>query len=184
MPFRVPAGIKNVRVNATTGRLAQAGDDNVIWEAFIAGTEPGSGNFADSAEMIAADGSIIPHYNNDLFGYDDMNYQDEFVGDVDMDIYGDGDTTQNGYNNNPQFNTQSDPSLSYFANKRRQQEQQQAQGQDQGYVSEHVDIPLQNNSAPTYQAPTRPAPRNNNNRPRVSRPPATDPNFTGTGGIY
>ncbi|MFL2669249.1 MAG: penicillin-binding protein 1A [Alphaproteobacteria bacterium] len=40
IPFRVPAGIRLVRVNAATGKLAQPGDRNVILESFKAGTEP------------------------------------------------------------------------------------------------------------------------------------------------
>jgi penicillin-binding protein 1A len=40
MPFRVPAGIRQVRVDANDGTRAQPGDERVIWEAFIAGTEP------------------------------------------------------------------------------------------------------------------------------------------------
>ena len=39
-PFRTPPGLSLVRVDATTGRLAQGGG-NVIAEAFIPGTEPG-----------------------------------------------------------------------------------------------------------------------------------------------
>jgi penicillin-binding protein 1A len=39
-PFRTPPGLSLVRVDATTGRLAQGGR-NVIAEAFIPGTEPG-----------------------------------------------------------------------------------------------------------------------------------------------
>jgi penicillin-binding protein 1A len=39
--FRIPPGIRLVRVNATTGRLAEPGERNVIWEAFKPGTEPG-----------------------------------------------------------------------------------------------------------------------------------------------
>jgi len=42
IPFRVPAGIRLVRVNAATGKLAQPGDRNVILESFKAGTEPKS----------------------------------------------------------------------------------------------------------------------------------------------
>ncbi len=41
MPFRTPPGIKNIRINAKTGARAQPGDTNVIWEAFVQGTEPG-----------------------------------------------------------------------------------------------------------------------------------------------
>lgn len=40
IPFRVPAGIRNVQINADTGSRARPGDTNVIWEAFIAGNEP------------------------------------------------------------------------------------------------------------------------------------------------
>jgi len=40
LPFRVPAGIKNVQINARTGARAKAGDADVLWEAFLAGTEP------------------------------------------------------------------------------------------------------------------------------------------------
>ena len=40
IPFRIPPGIRMVRVNATTGQLAEPGDKNVIFEAFKPGTEP------------------------------------------------------------------------------------------------------------------------------------------------
>jgi penicillin-binding protein 1A len=39
-PFRIPPGVRLVRVDADTGRLAQAGDARVIYEAFKPGTEP------------------------------------------------------------------------------------------------------------------------------------------------
>jgi penicillin-binding protein 1A len=39
-PFRVPPGVRLVRVNATTGQLARAGDRHTILEAFKPGTEP------------------------------------------------------------------------------------------------------------------------------------------------
>jgi len=39
-PFRIPEGINLVRVNAKTGLLATPGDENIILEAFRAGTEP------------------------------------------------------------------------------------------------------------------------------------------------
>ena len=39
-PFRIPDGIKLVRVNAKTGLPAQPGDKDVIMEAFKPGTEP------------------------------------------------------------------------------------------------------------------------------------------------
>jgi len=40
VPFRVPSGIRNVQINAQNGTRAKPGDERVIWEAFMAGTEP------------------------------------------------------------------------------------------------------------------------------------------------
>ena len=42
IPFRIPPGIRLVRVDATTGQLARPGEKNVIYEAFKPGTEPTS----------------------------------------------------------------------------------------------------------------------------------------------
>ncbi len=39
-PFRVPPGVRMVRINGDTGQRAKAGDEHVIWEAFTSGTEP------------------------------------------------------------------------------------------------------------------------------------------------
>jgi len=50
IPFRVPSGIRLVRVNAETGQPAVSGDPNVILEAFKAedkiGAEPGNDEIA------------------------------------------------------------------------------------------------------------------------------------------
>src|SRR5215472_6913673 len=51
IPFRVPPGIRLVRVNAVTGRLAEPGDKSVIFEAFKPGTEP----TGDEPEVIMGD---------------------------------------------------------------------------------------------------------------------------------
>ncbi len=40
IPFRTPPGIRNVRINAKTGTRAKPTDEQVIWEAFVEGTEP------------------------------------------------------------------------------------------------------------------------------------------------
>ena len=40
IPFRVPPGIRLVRIDPKTGRLARAGDKRIILEAFKPGTEP------------------------------------------------------------------------------------------------------------------------------------------------
>jgi penicillin-binding protein 1A len=41
-PFRVPPGVRLVRVNPENGRLADPGEKKAIWEAFLPGTEPGA----------------------------------------------------------------------------------------------------------------------------------------------
>lgn len=40
VPFRIPSGIRMVKINAKTGQRAAPGDEQVIWEAFKSGTEP------------------------------------------------------------------------------------------------------------------------------------------------
>ncbi len=40
VPFKVPDGIRRVQINSETGTRAMPGDDKIIWENFIAGTEP------------------------------------------------------------------------------------------------------------------------------------------------
>ena len=46
IPFRMPSGIRLVRVNSKTGEPAKYGDKNIILEAFKPGTEPRTGQFA------------------------------------------------------------------------------------------------------------------------------------------
>jgi penicillin-binding protein 1A len=53
IPFRIPPGIKLVRVNAETGQRAQAGDQKVIFEAFKEGTEP-------TGDMVFIEGVGVP----------------------------------------------------------------------------------------------------------------------------
>ena len=40
IPFRIPPGVRMVRVNSKTGRLARSGEKDIILEAFKTGTEP------------------------------------------------------------------------------------------------------------------------------------------------
>ena len=44
LSFRQPKGLRMVRVNPATGAIAGPDDKSVIWESFIAGTEPEDGN--------------------------------------------------------------------------------------------------------------------------------------------
>lgn len=54
-PFRVPPGIKNVRINASTGRIAQPGDANLIYEAFVTGTEPNLDDYVLDNSVVGGD---------------------------------------------------------------------------------------------------------------------------------
>jgi len=60
VPFRVPKGIRLVRINAKNGTRAKVGDENVILEAFVAGTEP-----TDEPTMFTGDGiSPVSDFSN------------------------------------------------------------------------------------------------------------------------
>ena len=53
IPFRIPAGIRLVRVNQDTGRLAKPGDRKVVLEAFKPGSEP-------TGAQVVIDGGYNP----------------------------------------------------------------------------------------------------------------------------
>ncbi|MHA1599683.1 MAG: penicillin-binding transpeptidase domain-containing protein, partial [Alphaproteobacteria bacterium] len=53
IPFRIPSGIRLVRLNVDTGRVARAGDRKVILEAFKPGTVP-------SGDEVVIDGGYDP----------------------------------------------------------------------------------------------------------------------------
>jgi penicillin-binding protein 1A len=53
-PFRVPPGIRLVRVNAATGRPAQSGDRNIIYEAF----KPNSGPAGGTEQVLDNDAGV------------------------------------------------------------------------------------------------------------------------------
>ena len=58
IPFRVPPGVRLVRINLTTSRPAAPGDKNVILEAFRSGSEPGGdGAVIDGSDGLAATGA-------------------------------------------------------------------------------------------------------------------------------
>jgi penicillin-binding protein 1A len=61
-PFRVPPGIRHVRINAETGARAKPGDEKVIWEAFVTGTEP-----TDKIYILDGKGiSLMPSLSKNL----------------------------------------------------------------------------------------------------------------------
>lgn len=112
-PFRVPAGVKHMRINAETGRAAMPGDKNVIWEAFVNGTEPSNDNYVLDNSIIGADdyyGPSMPDDFNEMnqFGYEDYPtlYRDENV------------ETYDPFNDNKNDGSP----FSYFQNKKKQQD--------------------------------------------------------------
>ncbi len=175
MPFRVPSGLKNMRVNIKTGRLAQASDANVIWEAFIPGTEPGSTNYNDS--VIGAEQLIDP-YGDDPYGYNQFGYDN--YDQKPTSIYNDG--TVEIYD--PSQPTNKKNSFSYFSNRQRPKIQEGIYGQEQDQQGQ---FPNQQNSDERRTPAQRPSVR-----PPVYEEQRTvptprinpDPNFTGTGGLY
>ena len=62
IPFRVPAGIRQVQINSENGARARPGDRRVIWEAFLAGTEP-----TDKIYVLDGSGiSLMSSYRRDI----------------------------------------------------------------------------------------------------------------------
>ncbi|MEC9265908.1 MAG: penicillin-binding protein 1A [Pseudomonadota bacterium] len=67
IPFRTPPGIRMVRIDAETGKLATPSSGKVITEAFKAGTEPGaksdsviiSGTGAPILPVVSEDGPVV-----------------------------------------------------------------------------------------------------------------------------
>jgi len=62
IPFRTPSGVTLVRVNAATGRRAQPGDRNAIWEPFKPGTEPDANG--NSFVVEGSSTAVAPRINN------------------------------------------------------------------------------------------------------------------------
>ncbi len=61
IPFRIPPGIRLVRIDGSTGAPADPGDENVILEAFLPGTVPTA-----ESSLLAGDG-FTPDYSNSDF---------------------------------------------------------------------------------------------------------------------
>ena len=171
IPFSVPSGMKNVRVNSKTGRLANASDSNVIWEAFVAGTEP---TWDDYATTEITDGNELA----DPYGYESA--QTPIYNDGSVEVYSVPPTNEQGGND----------SFSYFSNQKNQTADQPVDDFNTGR-QERVYIPNSNigtrrltptspaapTLAPAQQAPTA--------TPAAPAPvQQQEPSFSDTGGIY
>ena len=63
IPFRIPPGIRLVRINGSTGAPAIAGDKNIILEAFKPGTVP-----TGKSNLLAGEGFTTGFNRNDQSG--------------------------------------------------------------------------------------------------------------------
>jgi len=175
IPFRVPSGIKNVRVNSKTGRLAGAGDSNVIWEAFVSGTEPQDDGYLFDTAVLGGSGVTID--NDDPYGYDQFGYG-EYDG-TPTPVYNDGTVEVYGLDNENEEDNRTDSSFSYFANQNRNRDlpstNNLANPTNNNQRRERVEI---NRGAPNPQQPNAPTPAD---QPAQN---TTDPTLFGTGGLY
>jgi penicillin-binding protein 1A len=57
IPFRTPPGMRNIQINAETGARAKPGDQYVIWESFIQGTEPNENAYVLGGQGITPSGN-------------------------------------------------------------------------------------------------------------------------------
>ncbi|MFN4226182.1 MAG: penicillin-binding protein 1A [Hyphomonas sp.] len=64
-PFRIPPGVRLVKVNATTGLPAPGGGPGTIDEAFRPGTEPGLNVFSGTEDCLSISGSCGPSASQD-----------------------------------------------------------------------------------------------------------------------
>lgn len=154
MPFRVPPGVKNVRINADTGRAAMPGDKHIIWEAFVTGTEPNLDDYVLDTNVIGSGRAMQDPYASDVYSepYTETGAQPSYA-----EPYGQDQGPVTTYPvDHDSFTTFS-------------REQQPAQESGEGaYPAPHYPAPQ------GYPAPGTPA----------EQTPATDGDFTGTGGIY
>ena len=56
-PFRIPPGVRLVKIDARTGDLPGPGTDVIIDEAFRPGTEPGMNAFRDTSDCLSISGT-------------------------------------------------------------------------------------------------------------------------------
>jgi penicillin-binding protein 1A len=161
-PFRKPQGLKNMRVNRQTGRIAQAGDPNAIWEAFIPGTEPVE-DFSTGLAVLDGDesanypGSYVDYWESPVPVYQDSN----------VEIY---DPSQNQYESGyGRYRSNNEDAMTTFSRQREERQRMRDPGQT-GQRQERVYVPSGQ-------------PQNQQRRPS-DRAPVEDPNLSGTGGLY
>ena len=158
VPFRRPAGIRQVRINAETGRAALPGDKNVIWESFVSGTEPNVDDYVLDTNVISGGGLVDPYYNDyngySNFGYGDYIYDDE-SGEAGLRL----PNSANG-----------DSGVTVYDLERSQP--------SSGVSPVYPNQPRQQQPLGPYQQPQRQP------QPQPQQPQSPDGTFSGTGGLY
>lgn len=96
-PFRVPPGIKNVRINADTGRTAMPGDKHVIWEAFVTGTEPNLDNYVLDTNVVGGQ-QALDAYDDGADSFYNMNDAGAAQTQPSQNVYGDPAQAAPSYN--------------------------------------------------------------------------------------
>ncbi len=75
-PFRVPEGMRQIRVNPKTGRRVSPLDETGIWEAFVPGTTPETSTLIiDGSLTISHDDTIIDEHGYEYKNPYDVYYQ-------------------------------------------------------------------------------------------------------------
>lgn len=121
MPFRVPPGIKNVRINADTGRAAQPGDQHLIWEAFVTGTEPNLDDYVLDTDVIGGGEAIDPYGDSDgpaMYGDETTNsnveiYPDAVPSQQQQPVYPPANDSFTSFSQERDVNTQQQPAPVY-----------------------------------------------------------------------
>jgi penicillin-binding protein 1A len=60
VPFRIPEGLRMVKLNPRSGQLADPTDPHAIWEAFLPGTEPGENDVVLDNEGLRSNVTVDP----------------------------------------------------------------------------------------------------------------------------
>jgi penicillin-binding protein 1A len=85
-PFRIPPGVRLVKVDARTGALASGDSAYIIDEAFRPGTEPGFGSIIDSGDELSIFGTVEPSTDPGAAGTATTPPEDVVAGDL-GDVY-------------------------------------------------------------------------------------------------
>ncbi len=77
LPFRIPPGVRLVKIDARTGKLPGPTTEVIIDEAFRPGTEPGANIFSGSEDCMSIFGSCDREQGRSVFGTPDEGMAEE-----------------------------------------------------------------------------------------------------------